>query len=76
MSMDEKLTELEKVISQVLRGISSTKKKKKETSPEEMSSADERYRLLAEENLRLKDERKTVRRRIKAIVREIDKVKW
>lgn len=83
--MGSRIDDLEKVVSHTIRYISRLKEENR-TSPakshqsEDIDTAapsgESRIRELTEENSRLLAERKEVRRRIRSVLREIDKVKW
>jgi len=83
--MDEKLAQLEKVVSQVARRISllqkenNTLKELVESRGEAVSASSSdtgRLSALSEENRRLLQERKDLRKRVRSIIRHIDKVPW
>ena len=81
--MNSKLAELEKVVSQAVRRISSLKKEntalKSVVEKRGINGADPsrgRLRELEDENRRLLQERKDLRKRVRTIIRSIDKVKW
>ena len=80
MSMDARLDELEKVISQAVSFIASARKDDVSASavaPSPSSPAlEEALRELAEENRLLREERKALRRRVREIIKMIDKVQW
>ena len=82
--MHKKIDELEKAVSHTIRYISRLKEESR-TPPAKGSrdkedntskpSGESRIRELTEENSRLLAERKEVRRRLRTVLREIDKVK-
>ena len=83
--MSKKIDDLEKAVSHTIRYISQLKKEgrtppAKEPLGEDINTSEpsdeSRLRELADENSRLLKERKEARRRIRAVLREIDKVKW
>jgi hypothetical protein len=83
--MPRKIDDLEKAVSHTIRYISRLKKERstplaKAPPSEDIDTAEHSgeslTRELADENARLLKERKEVRRRIRAVLREIDKVKW
>lgn len=81
--MNGKLADLEKVVSQVVKRISSLKKENaalrsvaEQRERSSASGADVRLRELENENRRLLSERKDLRKRVRTIIRDIDKVKW
>lgn len=85
MIMSKKIDDLEKAVSHTIRYISRLKKESstppaKDTQSEDIDTAEpsgeSRISKLADENARLLKERKEVRRRIRGVLREIDKVKW
>ena len=83
--MGGRIDDLEKAVSHTIRFISRLKEESR-TSPaasaqgEDINisspSGESRIRELTEENSRLLAERREVRRRIRTVLREIDKVKW
>jgi RNA processing factor Prp31 len=83
--MASKIDDLEKAVSHTIRFISRLKEESR-TSPAKSSQSEDidtsapagesRIRELTEENSRLLAERKEVRRRIRTVLREINKVKW
>ena len=81
--MNVKLDELEKAVSQVVKRISSLKKENaalravaEKRTGDGISAAENRVRELEDENRRLLSERKDLRKRVRSIIRNIDKVKW
>jgi FtsZ-binding cell division protein ZapB len=85
MSMEADLDKLEKAVSRTVRHLSELQKsaaagrpagKRREPvstqSPSQKKALDE----LSGENRKLRDERKDLRRRVRALIRDIDKVKW
>ena len=68
--MKDQLDELEKVVSQAVRYISRIRKEK--SSPVSSEVLDK----LNAENRRLVSDRKETKRRIKSIIRKIDKAQW
>ena len=68
--MDSQLKELEKAVSEAADYISRIKKTKR--SPADKETIEK----LKAENHRLDVQRKEAKRRIKAIIRKIDKIKW
>ncbi len=72
MSMSVKLGELEKAVSQAIEQISSLRKAK----PSAPSGKDENLKKLEEENRRLRAERQEFRKRVRRVIRSIDKVQW
>ena len=85
MSMEAKLTELEKAVSRTVRQFAELRKRArtepsapavKEVSPPSTAALSESLAELSRENRRLRSERKDLRKRVKSIIREIDKVKW
>ena len=85
MIMSKKIDDLEKAVSHTIRYISRLKKEQstppaKDAQGEDIDTAEpsgeSRIGKLEDENARLLKERKEVRRRIRAVLREIDKVKW
>ena len=83
VSMNVKLDELEKAVSQVVKRISSLKKENaalravaEKRTGDGTSAAENRVRELEDENRRLLSERKDLRKRVRSIIRNIDKVKW
>jgi hypothetical protein len=83
--MSANIEELEKVVSQVEKRISSLLKenaslkslgKTKGAASDFSNRNAEKIRALEEENLRLLHERKMLRKQVRSIIRRIDKVKW
>ena len=83
--MSRKIDDLEKAVSHTIRYISRLKKERvtppaRDAQKEDIAAAEppgeSRISKLQEENAHLLKERKEVRRRIRAVLREIDKVKW
>ena len=81
--MNGKLSELEKVVSQVVKRISMLKKENaalrtvaEKRGGDGTAVTESRVRELEEENRRLLSERKDLRKRVRTIIRDIDKVKW
>jgi regulator of replication initiation timing len=79
--MGKKIDDLEKVVFHTIRYISRLKEEKRSSpgkSPQGKDTdiaGENRIRELTEENSRLMTERKEARRRIRTVLREIDKVK-
>ena len=85
MKMQAKLTELEKAVSRTVRHLAELKKRagketsaptRKETSSPSAAALSQSLADLSLENRRLRDERKALRKRVRATIKEIDKVKW
>ena len=83
--MEAKLTELEKAVSRTVRQFAELRKRtrgepstpvKKEGSAPSAAALSESLAELSRENRRLRDERKDLRKRVRSIIKEIDKVKW
>lgn len=79
MSMAAKLEELEKAIADAVSLIGRLKAEKRGAQSRRPSAVDtdaiaSHTRLLTEENARLKEEKKEVRRRIKALIKEVDRI--
>ena len=83
--MGSRIDDLEKTVFHTIRFISRLKEESgtsraKSPQGEDINtsapSGESRIRELTEENSRLLAERKEVRRRIRTVLREIDKVKW
>ncbi len=83
MSMDGKIEELEKAVSQTARYISRLRREREKAlaggtppSPAGRQVPSDSSKKLTRENQRLREERKEIRKRVRAIIKEIDKVKW
>ncbi len=84
MSMDGKIEELEKAVSRTVRYISRLRKEREKavsTPPSPAGSgsrspSQDSVKKLTRENQQLREERKELRRRVRTIIKEIDKVKW
>ena len=83
--MGSRIDDLEKAVFHTIRFISRLKEESRSSpakSPQgedidtSAHSGESRIRELTEENSRLLAERKEVRRRIRTVLREIDRVKW
>lgn len=80
--MDAKFAELEKVVSQVVKRIASLKKENAtlkilaENRDGNGNGSSGKFQKLEEENKRLLAERKELRKRVRSIIRDIDRVKW
>ena len=82
--MEAKLTELEKAVRRTIRHLAELEKRgakeaasarRKEPSPS-TAALSQTLAELSSENRRLRDERKDLRKRVRAIIKRIDKVKW
>ena len=77
MSMKSPLEELEIAVSRAIDHISELKSKSAATKPPLPSpGTEEALKELSEENRRLREERKSIRKRVRAIINEIDKAGW
>ena len=84
MNMDGKIEELEKAVSRTVRYISRLRKEREKALSAPLSPAGSASRppssdstkKLSLENQQLREERKELRKRVRAIIKEIDKVKW
>ena len=83
--MEAKLTELERAVSRTVRQFAELRKRartepsapgRKEASSTSAAALSQSLSDLSRENRRLRDERKDLRKRVRAIIKEIDKVKW
>jgi len=84
MNMDGKIEELEKAVSRTVRYISRLRKEREKALSPPLSPAgsvsrppsSDSTKKLSLENQQLREERKELRKRVRAIIKEIDKVKW
>lgn len=85
VSMDAELDKLEKAVSRTVRHLAELKKstaaggsagRRKESAAARSASRNKAMEELSRENRRLLDERKDLRKRVRALVRDIDRVKW
>jgi len=85
ISMQAKLTDLEKAVSRTVRHLAEVQKQArkepstprgKEASSPSTAALSQSLSDLSLENRRLRDERKDLRKRVRTIIKEIDKVKW
>jgi FtsZ-binding cell division protein ZapB len=85
VSMDADLDKLEKAVSRTVRYLAELKKspaaggpagKRKEAAVIQSLSQKKAMEDLSRENRRLQEERKDLRRRVRALIRDIDRVKW
>lgn len=83
--MEAKLTELEKAVNRTVRQFAELRKRartepsapgKRAESAPSAAALSESLAELSRENRRLRDERKDLRKRVRSIIKEIDKVKW
>lgn len=83
--MEAKLTELEKAVNRAVRRLAElqkpsseapTSRKRKDSSPDTTATLSQSLSDLSAENRRLRQERKDLRKRVRAIIKTIDQVKW
>jgi len=85
VSMEVKLTELEKAVGRTVRHLAELQKraqgesparKRKESPSASTAALSQSLTELSRENRRLRDERKDLRKRVRTIIKAIDKMKW